>query len=60
MNQVSLQNAKTSVEKDFYKVMNNTNSGYNCRNNIDNFKSTDLYDEIEEVSSIQKIFFTVS
>ena len=37
MNQVSRQKAKTEVEKDFYKLMNNSNFGYNCRNNADNF-----------------------
>ena len=35
MNHVSRQNAKTSVEKDFFKLMNNSNFGYDCRNNID-------------------------
>ena len=42
INQVSRQNAKISVEKDFYKLMNNANFGYNCRNNIDNYKFTAL------------------
>ena len=36
MNQVSRQNAKTNMEKDFYKLMNNLNFGYDCRNNADN------------------------
>ena len=30
MNQVSRQNAKTDVKKDFYKLMNNSNFGYDC------------------------------
>ena len=36
MNQVSRQNAQTDVEKDFYKLMNNSNFGYDCRNTADN------------------------
>ena len=28
MNQVSTQNAKTDVQKGFYKLMNNSNFGY--------------------------------
>ena len=54
MNRVSLQNAGASLEKDFYKVMSNANCGYGCRNNIGNCKFTALYNEIEEVSYIQK------
>lgn len=36
MNQVSKQNAKTDVERDFYNVLNNSNFGYDCRDNADN------------------------
>ena len=32
MNQVARENAKSSVEKEFYKLMNNSNFGYYCRN----------------------------
>ena len=46
------QIAKTSVEKDFYRLRNNANFGYNCRKNIYNYKFTAIYDEIEEVSYI--------
>ena len=37
MNQVSRENAKTDVEKDFFKLMNNASFGYDYRNNADNF-----------------------
>ena len=47
-------NAKASLEKDFYRLMSNANCGYGCRNNIGNCKFTVFYDEIEEVSYIQK------
>ena len=33
MNQKSRQEAKNYIEKDFYKLMNNSNFGYDCRNN---------------------------
>ena len=50
MNQVLRQNAKTSVEKDFNKLMNNSNFAYDCRNNVDNCSFTPILDEIEELS----------
>ena len=36
MNQVSRQNAATDVERDFFKVINNSKFGYDHRNNADN------------------------
>ena len=50
MNQVLRKNAKTSVEKDFNKLMNNSNFAYDCRNNVDNCSFTLILDEIEELS----------
>ena len=50
MNQVSRQNAQTDSEKDFYKLMNNLNFGYDCRNNQDNCFFQPIYNEIEELS----------
>ena len=38
MNQKSRQNAKNAVEKHFFKLMNNANFGYDCRNNANNAK----------------------
>ena len=49
MNQVSNQNAKTDVEKDFFKLMNNVSFGYDCRNNADNCYFSQIYDELEEL-----------
>ena len=43
------ENAKTDVEKDFYKLINNSNFGYDCRNNDDNCFFHSIYDEIEEL-----------
>ena len=49
MNQVSRQNTKTDVEKDFYKSMNNFNFGYECHNNADNCYFSPINDELEEL-----------
>ena len=37
MNQKSRQESKNSIEKDFYKLMNNSNFVYDCQNNLDNY-----------------------
>ena len=37
MNQKYRQNAKKSVEKDFFKFLNDFSFGYDCRNNLNNF-----------------------
>ena len=42
MNQKSRQEAKNSTEKDFYKLINNSNFGYDCRNNLDNYQFVPL------------------
>ena len=54
MNQRSRQQTKKSVEKDFFKLLNNANFGYGCRNNIDNCKSEPIRDEINEISYIRQ------
>ena len=56
MNQKSQQQAKTNIEKDFYKLMNNSNFGYNCRNNLDNCKFVPIFDEIKEVTYLTRYF----
>ena len=53
MNQKSRQNSKTTIEKDFYKLLNNANFGYDCRNNLDNCKFEPICDEINEISDIR-------
>ena len=57
MNQKWKQNAKNSVEKDFYKLMNNSNFGYDCRNNLDNCQFVPIYDELNEITFIKKLNF---
>ena len=44
MNQKSNQQSKNSVQKDFYKLMNKSNFGYDGRNNIDNCKLAPIFD----------------
>ena len=56
MNQKSRQNAKNSVEKDFYKLMNNSNFGYDCRNNLDNCKFVPIFDKLKEITYIKKYY----
>ena len=53
-NQKARQTASSSVEKDFYKLLNNSNFGIDCRNNIDNCYLEPLYDDFSEISYIKK------
>ena len=54
MNQKSRQQSKNDIEKDFYKLMNNSNFGYNCRNNLDNCKFVPIFDELKEITYINR------
>ena len=54
MNQNARKIAKTKVEKDFYKLLNNSNFGSDCRNNIRNCKLELLFDGLDEMSYIKK------
>ena len=54
MNQNARKTAKTKVEKDFCKLLNNSNFGNDCRNNIGNCKLELIYDGVEELSYIKK------
>ena len=54
MNQKLRQESKNNVEKDFYKSMNNSTFGYDCRNNIDNCKFVPIFDEFGEISFINR------
>ena len=59
MNQKSRQTATTSVETDFYKLLNNSNFGIDCRNNIDNCALEPIYDDFSEIAYVKyytKIF----
>ena len=54
MNQNARKTAKTKVEKDFYKLLNNNNFGNDCRNNLGNCKLELLFDGLDEISYIKK------
>ena len=53
LNQNARKTAKTSVEKDFYKLLNNSNFGNDCRNDIGNCKLELIYDGLEELKYIK-------
>ena len=54
MNQNARKTAKTKVEKDFYKLLNNSNFGNDCRTNIGNCNLELIYDGMEELAYIKK------
>ena len=54
MNQKSRQHSKNNVEKDFYKLMNNSNFGFDCRNNLDNCKFVPIFDEYKDITFINR------
>ena len=54
MNQINRRTAKTKVEKDFYKLLNNSNFGNDCRNNIRNCSFELMFDGFEEIAYIKK------
>ena len=54
MNQKSRQKATSSVEKDFFKLLNNSNFGTGCRNNIDNCILELIYENFTEIFYIKK------
>ena len=54
MNQNARKTAKTKVKKDFYKLLNNSNFGNDCRNNLGNCKLELLFDGLDEISYIKK------
>ena len=56
LNQKSWQESKSNIEKDFYKLMNNSNFGYDCRNNLDNCKFVPIFDEFKKVTCIGSYF----
>ena len=55
MNRYSKQKATSSVEKDFYKLLNNSNFGIDCQNNIDNCVFEPIYDDIGEIGYIKNM-----
>ena len=56
MNQKSRQNAKNAMEKVFFKLMNNANFGFDCRNSANNAKFERLINEINEITYIKEYY----
>ena len=54
MNQKSRQLSKSDVEKDFFKLINNSYFGYDCRNNLDNCKFNPIFDELGEITYVNR------
>ena len=54
MNQKARQEAPDKVESDFCKLLNNSNFGYDCRNNLDNLTFQPIRDELNELNFIKK------
>ena len=54
MNQNSSQKATSSVEKDFFQLLNNSSFGIDCRNSMDHCMLELLYDDFSEIPYIKK------
>ena len=54
MNQKARQEAKNKIESDFCKLLNKSNFGFDCRNNLDNCTFEPISDEIREISFIRR------
>ena len=56
MNQNSRQNAENSIEKDFYKFMNNSSFGYDSRNHLDNCQAVPIFEELKEITYLKRYY----
>ena len=56
MNQKYRQVAENKIESDFWKLLNNANFGYDCRNNLANCIFEPINDEINELSFIRRYY----
>ena len=54
MNQNARKTAKTKVEKDFYKLLNNSNFGNDCRNSIDQCNLELMFDSLDEINYLKR------
>ena len=56
MNQRYRQTTENTIKKDFHKLLNNANFGYDCRVNLDNCKFEPICDEIAKITDIKKYY----
>ena len=56
MNQRSRQTAENSVKKNFYKLLNNSNFGYDCRSNPDNCTFVPIFGDLNEMTYLKKYY----
>ena len=56
MNQKLRQQSKNDIEKDFFKLMNNSNFGYDCIYDIDNCQFVPIFDKIGELTHINRYY----
>ena len=59
-NQRKRQEAKSSIEKDFCKLMNNVKFGNDCRDNGNNTKFQLIVNDIEEITYIKNIIISLT
>ena len=56
MNHKSRHNAKNAIEKDYFKLMNNANFGFDCRNNAKNVTFEHIIDKKNKITYIKKYY----
>ena len=54
MNHKSRHNAKNAIEDDYFKLMNNTNFGFDRRNNANNVTFEHIIDKKNKIFCIKK------
>ena len=47
---------KIQLKNDFFKLMNNANFGYDCRNSSDNCQFIPIFDEMNEITYLKRYY----
>ena len=56
MSQKARQESKYPIESNFWKLLNNADFGYDCRNNLDNCTFELINDELREITYIRRYY----
>ena len=56
MNQKPRQESTNPIESNFWKLLNNANFGYDCRNNLGNCTFEPINDELREITYIRRYY----